>query len=185
MNFLILGSGAEERSWAGRIAEDAEHRLWAAFPGFEEWADVPKARDLDDALATAGVEAVVVGGEAEFRAEALRRVAAVGLPAICLHPPGPDSEAYYQVALSRAETGAVLVPDLPLRLHPGVEALRRAMRGEDVGAFRALRHESPADGEGGDLTREVFARTVDVVRALLGEIQAVTATGDPPGEHPR
>ena len=156
-----------------------------AFPGFEEWADVPKARDLDDALATAGVEAVVIGGEAEFRAEALRRVAAVGLPAICLHPPGPDSEAYYQVALSRAETGAVLVPDLPLRLHPGIEALRRAMQGEDVGAFRALRHESPADGEGGDLTREVFARTVDVVRALLGEIQAVTATGDPPGEHPR
>ena len=105
MNFLILGSGAEERSWAGRIGEDAEHRLWAAFPGFEEWADVPKARDLDDALATAGVEAVVIGGEAEFRAEALRRVAAVGLPAICLHPPGPDSEAYYQVALSRARDG--------------------------------------------------------------------------------
>lgn len=184
MNFLILGSGVEERSWAGRIGEDAEHKLWAAFPGFEERADVPKSRDLDDALATAGVEAVVIGGDAEFRAEALRRVAAAGLPAICLHPPGPDSEAYYQVALSRAETGAVLVPDLPLRLHPGIEALRRAMQGEDVGAFRALRHESPADGEGGDLTREVFARTVDVVRALLGEVQAVTATGDPPGEHP-
>ncbi len=184
MNILILGSGAEERSWAGRIGEDAEHRLWAAFPGFEDWADVPRSIDLDDALATAGVEAVVVGGDAEFRAEALRRVAAAGLPAICLHPPGPDSEAYYQVALSRAETGAVLVPDLPLRLHPGIEALRRAMQGEGVGAFRALRHESPADGEGGDLTREVFAKTVDVVRALLGEVQAVTATGDPPGEYP-
>src|SRR5918998_166997 len=160
MNFLILGSGAEERAWAGRIGADAEHRLWVAFPGFEEWADVPKARDLDDALATAGVEAVVIGGEAEFRAEALRRVAAVGLPAICLHPPGPDSEAYYQVALSRAETGAVLVPDLPLRLHPGIEALRRALQGEDVGAFRALQHESPADAWGGDLTRDVFARNV-------------------------
>ena len=96
---------------------------------------MPKARDLDDALATAGVEAVVVGGEAEFRAEALRRVAAAGLPAICLHPPGPDSEAYYQVALSHAETGAVLVPDLPLRLHPGVEALRRAMQGEERGGL--------------------------------------------------
>src|SRR5687767_1917983 len=128
MNFLILGSGAEERAWAGRIVDDAEHRLWVVFPGFEEWVDVARASDLDDALATAGVEAVVIGGEPEFRAEALRRVAAVGLPAICLHPPGPDSEAYYQVALSHAETGAVLVPDLPLRLHPGVEALRRATR---------------------------------------------------------
>ena len=25
---------------------------------------------------------------------------------------------------------------------------------------------------------------VDVVRALLGEIEALTASGDPPGEHP-
>src|SRR4051794_5355157 len=98
MNFLILGDGAEEHAWARRIAEDDEHRLWAAYPGFEEWDDLPEARDLDDALATAGIEAVVVGGEPEFRAEALRRVAAAGLPAICLHPPGPDSEAYYQVA---------------------------------------------------------------------------------------
>jgi hypothetical protein len=32
--------------------------------------------------------------------------------------------------------------------------------------------------------REVFARGVDVVRALLGEIEALTATGDPPGEDP-
>ena len=29
-----------------------------------------------------------------------------------------------------------------------------------------------------------FARMVDVVRALIGEIEALTASGDPPGEHP-
>ncbi len=203
MNFLILGDGAEELAWARALVGHPEHRLWAAYPGFKEFAGlrgeparndrsagpdfeelrelVPQPRDLDDALATAGVEAVVVGGDGELRAEALRRVAAAGLPAICLHPPGPDSEAYYQVALSRTETGAVIVPDLPLRLHPGVESLRRALERDDLGPFRGLRHEVPADG---DLARFAFARAVDVVRSLLGEIEALTATGDPPGVNP-
>lgn len=184
MNFLILGDGPEELVWATTIEGRAGHRLGAVFPGFAGVADPPPARDLDDALATSGVEAVVVGGDPEFRAEALRRVAASGLPAVCLHPPGPDSEAYYQVSMSRAETGAVLVPDLPARLHPGVEAVRKALAGQELGAFRGLRYESAADTTDGDLARHAFARVVDLIRALLGEIEAVTATGDPPGDAP-
>src|SRR5262245_18158574 len=133
MNFLILGNGVEERAWANFLAEQAEHRLIAAYPGFDEWPDIPRPGDFDDALATGGVEAVVVGGEPQFRAEALRRAAAVGLPVVCLHPPGADAEPYYQVALSRAETGAVIVPDLPLRRHPGVAMLRRAVENKEMG----------------------------------------------------
>src|SRR5271168_234054 len=122
MNFLILGDGTEELAWARAIARDPSQRLLAAFPGFDEFPHTARPADLDDALALAGVEAVVVGGGLESRGESLRRAAAAGLPAICLHPPGDDSEAYYQVALSRAETGAVVIPDLPTRLHPGVES---------------------------------------------------------------
>ena len=70
---------------------------------------------------------MIVGGPIESRGESLRRAAAEGLAIICLHPPGRDSEPYYQVALSREETGASIVPDLPLRLHPGVTALRQAL----------------------------------------------------------
>jgi myo-inositol 2-dehydrogenase/D-chiro-inositol 1-dehydrogenase len=184
MNFLILGDGAEEREWAAYLANHGEHRLWAMYPGFEEWPDVARPRDLDDALAIVGVEAIVVGGELEFRGEALRRAAAVGLPIICLHPPGADAEAYYQVALSREETGAVIVPDLPMRHHPGVVMLRQVLEGGDLGAFRGLRYEAPADPEGGDLTGRDSARMVDVVRAFVGEIEALTATGDPKGDRP-
>lgn len=184
MNFLILGAGPEEHAWANAIAQHAEHQLWAAFPGFAELEDVPRPLDLDDALAMAGVEAVLVGGDREVRIEWLRRVAAAGLPAICLHPPGDDSEAYYQVALSRTETGAVLVPDLPARLHPGAVALRRALENRELGVFREIRHESTAGPGDGDLTRQVFSRAVDLVRSLLGEVGAVTATGDPPGQRP-
>lgn len=185
MNFLILGDGAEELAWARHIIGSTEHRLAAAFPGFEALSDVPTPLDLDDALAMASVEAAVVGGPPDFRAEALRRVAAEGLPAICLHPPGPDADPYYQVALSHAETGAILVPDLPTRLHPGVEALREALQDGRLGAFRVLQLESSAGLASDDLARLNFPRIVDVVRSLIGEVEAVTATGDPPGEHPR
>jgi len=184
MNFLILGDGAEELAWAHAIDRAPDHHVAAVFPGFHEFDDRPTPRDFDEALALAGIEAVVVGGTLGERIEWLRRVAATGLPAICLHPPGDDSEAYYQVALSRAETGAVLVPDLPMRLHPGVDRLRRALENEELGPFRTLRHESTAPPGSGDLTRHLFSQQVDLVRSLLGEVEAVTATGDPPGDRP-
>ena len=186
MNVLILGNGSEERGWAEWLLASQEHRLVAAFPGFRgtPLADIPIANDLEDALARVGVDAVIAGGPIEERGENLRRAAAEGLAIICLHPPGADSEAYYQVALSRAETGAVIVPHLPLRLHPGVDSLRRAMNSEELGTFRGLRFEFPSTGEGIDLACIVVPRAVDVVRALIGEIEALTATGDPPGQHP-
>jgi myo-inositol 2-dehydrogenase/D-chiro-inositol 1-dehydrogenase len=184
MNFLILGDGPLEHAWARVIAESGTHHVLSAFPALTELPDIRAARDLDDALATPGVDAVLVGGAPEIRAESLRRVAASGLPAICLHPPGPDSEAYYQVAMSRAETGSILVPDLANRLHPGVLVMRDALQKDELGTFRSLRFEATANPESLDLARYHFARAVDVVRALLGEIEAVTATGDPPGDRP-
>lgn len=186
MNFLILGDGPEERAWAHALAGQPGQRLWAAYPGLADFPELAPARDLDEALATAGVEAAVVGGEPEFRAEALRRTAAAGLPSICLHPPGPNADPYYQVALSREETGALVVPDLPLRLHPGLDALSRALEAGELGQFRGLTLERAVDpGLGGrDLAAEELPRDVDAFRALLGEIESVTATGSPPGPSP-
>jgi myo-inositol 2-dehydrogenase/D-chiro-inositol 1-dehydrogenase len=137
---------------------------------------------------------VVVGGDIASRGESLRRVAAAGLPAICLHPPGADSEAYYQVALSREETGAIVIPDLPGRLHPAIALFHTAIDDPvpELGGFRGLTiHAQVGPGsEAGagagdlDLARHEFARRVDLVRALVGEIETVTATGDPPGARP-
>src|SRR5208283_273299 len=154
-------------------------RSWAGSVGAVRSTD-----DLEEALAIAGIDLVVVGGPIQFRAEALRRAAAEGLAIICLHPPGEDSEPYYQVSLSRMETGALIVPDLPLRLHPGVNRLRQAIASGEVGDFRSLRLESPTHDESEDLVRGAFPRLVDVVRFLVGEIETVTASGDPPGEDP-
>ncbi len=186
MNVVILGSGDEEHDWAQWLLEHDDVRVAAAFPGFSESGleVIPRANDLDDLLARPDVDIAIVGGPIESRGESLRRCAAEGLAVICLHPAGADSEPYYQVALSRAETGAVIIPDLPLRLHPGVAALREAMTTGLLGAFRGLRLEAISAEQGIDLPRVVFPRLVDVIRSLLGEITALQATGDPPGDRP-
>jgi predicted dehydrogenase len=186
MNVAILGNGDQEVEWARWLLEQDDHRVEAAFPGFSESGlePIPRANDLDDLLARPGVEIAIVGGQIDLRGEYLRRCAAEGLAVVCLHPAGADSEPYYQVALSRAETGAFIVADLPLRLHPGVAKLRAALDSGEFGVFRGIRLEADSEGEDLDLVRVVFARLVDVIRALLGEIEALSATGDPPGDHP-
>ncbi len=186
MNVVILGSGDEEHDWAHWLLEHDDVRVAAAFPGFSEAGldVIPRATDLEDLLARPDVDIAIVGGPIESRGESLRRCAAEGLGVICLHPAGADSEPYYQVALSRAETGAIIIPDLPLRLHPGVAALREAMTTGSLGSFRGLRLEAVSAEQGIDLPRVVFPRLVDVIRSLLGEITALQATGDPPGDHP-
>jgi myo-inositol 2-dehydrogenase/D-chiro-inositol 1-dehydrogenase len=186
MNALILGAGPEEQDWGHWFLNHPEFHLAALCPGLpgSDFQDVRSTDDLDAALATAGLSLVIVGGPVDARGEALRRAAAEGLAVLCLHPPGFDSEAYYQVALSRSETGAVVVPCLPLRLHPGVASLRLAMSTGELGAVRNIRHEGSAEPPANDLARWEFPRAVDVVRSLVGEIDELTASGDPPGERP-
>ena len=186
MNVVILGDLEEELGWARWLVQRPEHRLDAAYPGFADsaMAGIPVPRDLEDALARPGVDAIVVGGPLESRGEWLRRAAAEGFAIIAIHPPGPDSEAYYQVSLSREETGATIVPDTPLRLHPALKAFRQALLAGEIGTFRGLRLEASSAAMGTSLVRVEFARGVDSVRAILGEIDALTANGDPPGEDP-
>lgn len=180
MNFLILGDGLEERAWAEALARRPEHRVAAAVPGFPDlFPDIPTPADLEAGLAVAGVDAVIVGGPLPLRDEALRRTAASGFAAICLHPPGENADPYYQVALSREETGAVVVPDLPGRLHPGVASLRSP----DLGPVRAFRVEVSGRPVDRDLL-ETFARWVDVAAVFSGEVESLTALGEPPGESP-
>ena len=184
MNILILGNGDEELDWCGSwVGPNIDWTRPSPVSAIPRWRGYPR-RGSQEALARVGLDIVIVGGPVEFRGEALRRAAAEGLAIICLHPPGLDSEPFYQVALSREETGATIVPDLPLRLHPGVTAVCQAISSGELGVFRALRWEVSVDPPGTDLVRVAFPLAVDVVRALLGEIEALTATGDPPGEDP-
>jgi myo-inositol 2-dehydrogenase/D-chiro-inositol 1-dehydrogenase len=107
------------------------------------------------------------------------------LATICLHPPGPDSEAYYQVSLSREETGAVIVPDLPLRLHPAISLVQGILTEGTLGKFQCLHLEIPVRNPDEDPIRETFPQVVDLARAIGGEVEAVWAIAPPKGERSR
>ena len=186
MKFLIVGEGPEELAWAIAARDRPDGTIAAACPGLKAMTAVPETADLNAALATPGVEVAIIGGDPTFRAEALRRAAGEGLAIVALHPPGPTADPYYQVALSRAESGAVVVPDLPGRLHPGVSALAKAMADGSLGGLRSVRLEMsfPPASPDADLLRIAFPKFVDMIRSLLGEVEALTATGSPTEERP-
>jgi predicted dehydrogenase len=169
MRFLIIGDGPEERAWASALRARPEHQVAAA---------LARGDDLDAGLAVPDLDAVVVGGPHELRAEALRRAAADGLAIVALHPPGRDADPYYQVALTPLESGAIVVPDLSLRLHPAFEAIRRAIADGSLGVPRSVVYEA-AYPAGTDLLGTNVPRVVDAVASLLGEVATVTATGTP------
>lgn len=181
MNFLILGSGGDERDWAELLESDRDHRLVAAHPGLVGFEHLPGARDIEEAFAVEGVDAAIVGGDTELRTEGLRRLAAVGVSAIILHPPAEIPDPYYQVALSRQETGAVIVPDLAGRLHPGVRALQNALAHARSGETpKPVSILLEASYEHGDLLTLRFSRLVDLIRLLTGkEVETVLASADP------
>lgn len=167
---LILGEGAEERAWTAWLRS-------------QDGLTPVIASDPDEGLSAPKLRAAIIGGTIGEREESLRRAAADGLSIIVLHPPGPNADPYYQVSMSHRETGAVIVPDLPLRLHPAIARFQESLASQELGEFRSLRLSVPAS-PGEDLARFGFARAVDVVRALLGEIETITASGDPEGTAP-
>ncbi|MDX2037942.1 MAG: hypothetical protein SFX72_14945 [Isosphaeraceae bacterium] len=185
MRFLIVGVGPEEDAWADTISRTPAHEVAVRFPNRSlEDSESTSPKDLDDALAWPGLQAVVVGGPIEERPEVLRKTAAAGLNAIALHPPGLNADPYYQVALSRHETGSFVVPDLPARFDPGMSEIKLALRSSQVGRPAELLIdvvEPPGDG---DLVLLSFSRWADVARSLLGEVTTISAFGEPPGEHP-
>lgn len=157
MRIAILGDGAAERAW------------FDALNG-RDGLEVARVDDPDEPA-----DVLILGGAVADRVDYTRRAPADGPIVVCLHPPGPDDTAYLQAS------GRV-VPDLPTRLHPGVALLRGTLVDGSLGEFRSIVHHVPAPD--GDLLA-AFARGVDVLRALLGDFETLTASGDPEGPDPR
>ena len=182
MRFLLLGAGEEESAWAEAIRACAGHELLAVWP--ETPFHEPNLNEIDAPLALQGVDAVIVGGPISFRDQALRKVAAAGFHAIALHPPGPNADAYYQVALSREETGSIVVPDLPQRLSPSVVELKQAIVNGMFGAPLELLLDVQVEPGDDDLVGPVFSRWADLIRHLLGEATTILSFGEPTGMYP-
>lgn len=180
MRWVVLGDGEEEDRWRDAIRQSMEHELIEperSRGSSEAWVD-----DLDPALTAPGVEAVVVGGTPSQRSAWVGRAVELGLHVLCLHPPGPTADPYYQLALLPDGRAAHVVPALPHRLHPAVAKLKQSITEGVVGTRIAMTYELICGAEC-RLLEEVLPVVLDTARFLLGEVESVTATGsERPGD---
>lgn len=182
MRIAILGDGQEERLWVEALTRVPGAKLVLVCP---RWADRPEVlgvEDVNSALAAPGIDWFILAGEESARAETLRRAAAEGVRVIVRHPPSDSVDAYYQVALTPQETGAVIVPDLGMRFHPGLSIFHKALQSGEFGEVLKIRLEAVTAESRGGLVTPVCARVLDLLLALGGDVAAVTAAGDPVAE---
>ena len=159
MNILILGDGPDELAWAYAVVEHPEHRLEAACPGFKSLPDVPGGNDLDAALARPR------RGRRDLREGTLRSVPRGSAappppgcgPSLCIRPDRTRTRITRSRS-SRQENGAIVVPDLPGRLHPGMPVLAKAAAEPGT---RPIRCELTVEPHDGDLVGGIFPRAVD------------------------
>jgi hypothetical protein len=133
---------------------------------------------LDRAIA----DAVLIGrGTAsnELRAERVKRLATEGMPLLIVHPAFESVLTYYEVDMTRRETGAIVQHYNPLMGHPvAVEAADWVRNGHpEIGPIHQLSCERRVKLADRDEVLAHLARDVELLATVAGDIRRVTAIG--------
>ena len=215
MRFALLGDHPDGLDVARALAESGRHEL-TVYSGpavgaeyLARWGLAPRrVGDVEEALADAAVDSVIVAAGPGSRAALLRRALQAECHVLCVHPADDSVNVAYEASLIQGDTGRVLLPLLPEALHPGVRRLAELAR-----AGRGERSTAIAAGPGGANARDAAAPRLvelerwsteellldgdveghrpglpgwDVLRLLGGEVAEVFALADPeellPGE---
>jgi hypothetical protein len=183
MRFALLGSHPDGLELAAALAETSRHEVIAYSDALPvSWSRrLGAARpvpDVEEILADPQVEVVIVAGSPSVRVAQLRRALQAERHVLCVHPPDVRPDAAYEAALLQQDTGYVLLPILPLALHPAIERLAAFVRGSGpLGGFRLLELEQAARGELLEMSHEggrgVAFPCWNVLRRTGGEIAEV------------
>ncbi len=139
---------------------------------------------LDEAAL--GIDAVVVAaaGASEAaqtaRTEQMTRLVQAGLPLVISHPVLNSMLACYELEMVREETRSVMVPYFPARWHPLVERLIELLRAaveSPIGTIQQAVFERFAVRRDRASVLSHFARDVDLIRHVCGDIARVGALG--------
>lgn len=178
MNLGLLGFDETVAATARALPAGDAVTLVADVPGEVAatlGATLVAREDLVDAR---GCDAVVVAAEGwdEARSATVRMLAQSGRPQLVVHPAGMSMLEAYELDMIRADSGAVVVPFLPDRLHPAIERLRSlvARAPERVESILLERHL--ADRSRREVER-AFCRDIDLARVLVGPPTRLSTLG--------
>jgi len=140
--------------------------------------DVPDAADGPpaDLLDAAACDAVAIGthGWNQARADLVRLLVQTGRALVLAHPLEPSMLWAYELEMIARDSGAVLVPFLPDRLHPFVARLAAEIQAAVAGSgprgpLESVRLERSLIERDRSTVLAALARDVDLVRVLVGE----------------
>jgi predicted dehydrogenase len=193
MKFALLGLDDATLELARAIVADEGHELAilcqyeAAQPQLVESirAIARSARAIGDwaALCEPGaVDAVIVAraSDDEQRADALRRLVQQRVPVLATHPVVDSMLVYYELDMIRRETACPMMPYLPGRWHPAAQRVSQwLLAGEtpELGRIEQLSFERRLHDRSKRAVLDQFARDVDLVRSLCGEVNRIGAMG--------
>lgn len=155
--------------FASQCAEDAASSalLRTLFTG----AKAPTAVPWEHLLDSESCDAVLVAaaGWSDSRAEAVRRLVQAGRTLVLSQPLDLSMLFAYELDMIRRDSGALLVPMLPDRLHPFVARLRNWIEIRlPSGSVETITLEHGLVERGRDDVLRAFCRDTDLIRVLAG-----------------
>lgn len=142
MRFALLGDHRDGLDLACAVAQSGRHELHC-YCGSKDGLSYLQRQNLsprvlvdpEELLADPDVDVVIVAGSESARPAQLRRALQSECHVLCVHPADPSPDVAYEAALIQADTGRVLLPLLPMTLHPGVRRLAELARRQSPRLF--------------------------------------------------
>ncbi|MFM7245460.1 MAG: hypothetical protein ACKO40_14980 [Planctomycetaceae bacterium] len=145
-------------------------------PSWSQSLSVPRLESWEPLLDARTADVVLVGSDDwnDRRAEAVRTLVQAGRTLVLSQPLELSMLWAYELDMIRRDTGAVLVPVLPDRLHPLVARLRTAIEAAaagvgDLGPVESIHLERRLADRSRASVLACFCRDVDIVRAVVGD----------------
>jgi myo-inositol 2-dehydrogenase/D-chiro-inositol 1-dehydrogenase len=164
-----------EHNFAGAPTESVG-RLREALPG--RLLEMPWESLLYDRK----VDAVIVGrgADQELRAEELRKLVQAGVPLVVSHPVVDSMLVYYELDMIRRESGCQIAAIMPWRWHPATAQLTTLVDeadGSPIGPVgQAVFERTMARRDRASVSQQ-FARDVDLIRVVCGDVSRLSALG--------
>ena len=135
MRFALLSDHSDGVNLARAAAASGRHEMMlyagpiVGLQHLERHGLTPRlVADLEELLADPQLDAVIVAGDLASRPNQLRRALQAECHVLCVHPSDGTSILACEAAMIQADTNRVLLPILPMTLHPGVVRFAEMMR---------------------------------------------------------
>ena len=186
MNFAILGTDPHILQLAAAARKAGHEIVWIGDIRTEDAASIgplathhtDRAAEWELILDRAIADGVLVGrgtASSDLRAEQLKRLAAEAMPLLVSHPVFESVLPYYEIDMTRRETGAIIQHFNPLVGLPDIAELAEWVRAGHpvVGAIHQLTCERRMAGASRSAVIAYLARDVELLAAVAGDIRRV------------